>query len=116
VVREGEVTIYKEDKKGRSRGIYYDFTDKVLDPHIERLGEFFVKRMPADECRFETFIERPEWAWSIYSRSGKAFDKALIAGSGEKGGGRNETYFENRTGLAMRYPGKIKPEEMKGDT
>jgi len=63
-----------------SKGIHYDLSDKIFDPHLELLGNFFVKRMPDRECTFEKFMENPEWAFSVYGRSGQTFDKALIAG------------------------------------
>lgn len=74
------MTIYKENKKGKSTGAVHLMADKNFDPDLERLGNFFVRRMAGKGCTFEAFVERPEWAWSVYGMSGKSFDKALIAG------------------------------------
>lgn len=62
------------------RMVHHDFTQATPDPDIDRLGDFFTSRMPEGECRFETFVERPDWAWAIYGRSGQSFNKALLAG------------------------------------
>lgn len=67
-------------KKGKVKAVHYDMSDKVFDPELERLGRFFVDRMPEGECTFEAFIANPSWAFSIYGRSGKSFDKAIVAG------------------------------------
>jgi hypothetical protein len=74
------MTIYKEDKKGRPKGVLHIFSDKNLDPDLERLGNFFIKRMPEGEISFEAFIGNPAHAWSIYGRSAKSLEKALMAG------------------------------------
>jgi hypothetical protein len=64
-------------KTGKIKGIHYNMSDKIFDPGLERMGRFFTERMPEGECTFETFMERPEWAFSIYGRSGQAFSRAL---------------------------------------
>ena len=74
------MTIYKEDKKGKPKGVHYELSEKTFDHELERLGNFFTRRMPPGEVSFETFLLNPEHAWSIYGRSAKPFDKALIAG------------------------------------
>jgi hypothetical protein len=71
------MTIYKESKSGKPKGTLHIFSDKTFDYSLELLGDFFVKKMDHREIDFESFLRNPEWAWSIYGRSGKRLEKAL---------------------------------------
>jgi hypothetical protein len=70
------VKIFKSETS-QYGGVHYDLKDKVFDPELERLGDFFMTRMPVGEITFEQFIQHPEWAFSIYGRSSQTFAKAL---------------------------------------
>ena len=71
------IETFSDKQAKKHKGFIHSFADVSLDPHLDLMADFYVRRFPADELKFEHFLRNPEHAWSIYGRTSKPFEKLI---------------------------------------